>query len=234
MKIIKVPTSQGSLDKNIGTELAPEILCKEIECEEVFVTKGDMEATDAAIYSKAKEIFSNPKEKNHEKAIFVGGDHSITYNIFKAFSEKFEKPCLLIFDAHADCDVFFKPVSHQDLNRAVVEEKLADTQDIIIIGIRKVFDVEEPFLKKNKIPTITAEEIHTNFEKSKEKLQNFIARQKNIYLSFDIDALDPSIAPGTGYLEENGLSKKQAFEMLEIVIKSGKVKTFDLVEINPK
>ncbi|MFH1391621.1 MAG: arginase family protein [Candidatus Diapherotrites archaeon] len=226
MKLVKVPSSQGSLEKNIGCELAPEILCSK-EAESVKVIPNDLETTEENIYSKAKEVIK-------QKPIFVGGDHSITYSLFKAFSEEFEKPCLLIFDAHADCDVFFKPVSHQDLNRAVIEENLIEKERLLIIGLRKVFDVEKPFFKEHKISIISSEEIHKNFNKAKEQLQKFLGEQKNIYLSIDIDALDPSIAPGTGYREENGLTKQEFFEVLEMVLDSGKVKAADLVEVNPK
>ncbi len=227
MKLVQVPSSQGSLEKNLGCELTPEILLEGKESETVDVVASDLEATDANIYSKAKEVIS-------EKPVFVGGDHSITYSLFKAFSENFPDASLIIFDAHADCDVFFKPVSHQDLNRAVIEENLIEKERLLIIGLRKIYDVEKPFLEEHNITTISSEGIHNNFEKVKKQLQEFLSKQKNIYLSFDIDALDPSIAPGTGYKEENGLTEKESFDLLEQVLDSGKVKAADLVEINPK
>ncbi len=227
MKLILIPSSQGSLDKNLGCETAPELLCKNKETEKVNVVPSNLEETDKAIYSKAKEVIQ-------QNPIFVGGDHSITYSLFKAFSEEFSNASLIIFDAHADADVFFKPVSHQDLNRAVIEEKIIEKERLMIIGLRKVFDVEKPFLKKHKIPIISAEEIHKDFNGAKEKLSEFLENQKNIYLSIDIDALDPSIALGTGYLEKNGLTKKEFFELLEMILETKKVKASDLVEINPK
>ena len=111
--LVTVPSSQGSLDKNLGTELAPEILCKGLEVETVNVVRSDIVATDEAIYSKAKEVIQ-------KKPIFIGGDHSITYSLFKAFSENFEKPSLIIFDAHADSTSFFKPVSNEDMNKVLI------------------------------------------------------------------------------------------------------------------
>jgi len=225
--LVKVPSSQGSLDKNLGCELTPGILCKGKEAETVDVVQSDIEATDQAIYSKAKEVI-------HQKPIFIGGDHSITYSLFKAFSESFENASLIIFDAHADCTSFFKPVSHEDMNKVLIEEGLLEKKKLLIIGIRKIWDEEKPFLEKNKIQLIYSKEIHENLEKAKEKLKKFLEEQKNIYVSFDIDGLDPSIAPGTGYCEENGLTEQEAFDLLEQVLNSGKVKASDLVEINPK
>ncbi|MCR4336018.1 MAG: arginase family protein [archaeon] len=226
MKLVKVPSSQGSLEKNLGCELAPEILCGK-KAESVNVIPNDLESTDENIYSKAKEIIN-------EKPVFVGGDHSITYSLFKAFSENFSNASLIIFDAHADCTSFFKPVSHEDMNKVLIEEGLLEKERLLIIGIRKIWAEEKPFLEKNKIQLISAQEIHNDLEKTKIQLQEFVSKQKNIYLSFDIDALDPSIAPGTGYLEENGLTEKETFELLQTVLDSKKVKATDLVEINPK
>jgi len=225
--LVKVPSSQGSLDKNLGCELAPDILCKGKEAETVNVIPSDIVATDEAIYSKAKEVIQ-------KKPIFIGGDHSITYNLFKAFSENFSNASLIIFDAHADATSFFKPVSHEDMNKVLIEEGLLEKERLLIIGIRKIYKEEEPFLNEKNISLLHAKEIHENLVEAKEKLQKFLENQKNIYVSFDIDGLDPSIAPGTGYLEENGLTEKEAFDLLKQVLNSGKVNAADLVEINPK
>lgn len=226
MKLIKIPSSQGSLEKNLGCELAPELLCKEKESELIKVIQSDIEATDSNIYSKAKEVVK-------EKPIFVGGDHSITYTLFKAFSENFPEASLIIFDAHADSTSFFKPVSHEDMNKVLIEEGILEKERLLIIGIRKIWDEEKPFLEKNKIQLLSSEEIHSDFKEAREKLREFLSKQKNIYVSFDIDALDPSIAPGTGYREENGLTEQESFDFLEMILGSGKVKAGDLVEINP-
>ena len=225
--LVKVPSSQGSLDKNLGCELAPEILCKGKEADSVKVIQSDIIATDEAIYTKAKEVIL-------KKPIFIGGDHSITYNLFKAFSENFENSSLIIFDAHADATSFFKPVSHEDMNKVLIEEGLLEKERLLIIGIREIYPEEEPFLEEKNISLLHAHEIHENLEKAKEKLKEFLSKQKTIYVSFDIDGLDPSIAPGTGYCEENGLTEKEAFDLLEQVLETGKVKAADLVEINPK
>jgi len=230
--IVKIPSSQGSLEKNLGCELFPNLLIeklnrKDLKVDQVEVVQSDIEETDKRIYSKAKSVIK-------EKPFFVGGDHSITYILFKSFSENFESASLIIFDAHADSTSFFKPVSHEDMNKVLIVEGLLEKERLLIIGIRKIYPEEEPFLKEKEIQLIHAEEIHKNFEKAKAKLQEFLSKQKNIYLSFDIDSLDPSIAPGTGYLEENGLTEQESFDLLELVLNSGKVKAMDLVEINPK
>lgn len=234
MLIVKVPSSQGSLEKNIGCELAPEVLVgkldkENLEIDSVNVIQNDIETTDANIYAKAKEVFGRK-----EKAIFLGGDHSITYSIFKAFSENFSTSSLVVFDAHADAMEGIKPVSHEDMNRELIDGGLLKKENLLLVGIRKIWKHEKQFLEKNKIQTISSEEIKQNFENSINNLKNFIEKQKNIYLSIDIDVLDPSVAPGTGYLERGGLNEWELNELIKIILNSGNVKGIDLVEVNPK
>ena len=151
MRIIMVPSSQGSLGKNLGCELAPGILGKGLGImgERVAVVQSDLEETDKAIYAKAKEVFSQ-----NEKALFIGGDHSITYSLFKAFSENNRNASLVIFDAHADSTKGIKPVSHEDVNRELIDDDLLKPENLLIIGLRKTWENEEEFLREKKIQTI--------------------------------------------------------------------------------
>ena len=116
MLLVKVPSSQGSLEKNLGCELAPDLLTQGLQgVDEVEVVQNDIVETDKRIYEKALSTFP-------QKAIFLGGDHSITYSLFKAFSEKFQNPSLIVFDAHPDAMKGIKPVSHEDMNRELIED----------------------------------------------------------------------------------------------------------------
>lgn len=232
MKIVKIPSSQGSLEKNLGCELAPKLLIEklnkgDLEIDSVNVIENDIEETDKEIYEKALSIF--PK-----KALFIGGDHSITYSLFKAFAENFSNPSLVVFDAHTDLMKGIKPVSHEDMNRELVDDGLLKKENLLLIGIRRIWKEEKEFLDKNKIQTINSKEIKNNFENSINNLKDFVEKQENIYLSIDIDVLDPSVSPGTGYLEKGGLSEGELNELLKVVLDSGKVKGMDLVEVNPK
>ncbi|MBN2127721.1 MAG: arginase family protein, partial [Candidatus Diapherotrites archaeon] len=230
MKLISVASSQGSLDKNKGCELFPEKIFPEFSMEKDFVKvkENDNEETDEQIYLKSKEIFN---EK--EFPLFLGGDHSITYSEFKAFAEKNENAVLIVFDAHADCAQFFKPVSHEDMNKVLVEEKILKKENLLLIGVRKIYEIEEKWLKKNKIKQISSEEIHFSIENIKKELNEFLKNKKNVFVSIDCDVFSPELMPATGYLEENGLNEKEFFELLELILKTGKVKAMDLVEINP-
>lgn len=228
MKLVSVPSDQGNLDKNKGCSKAPGQILKGQEFEEVQVVPANFEETDQAIYEKAKEILGK------ERALFVGGDHSISYALVKAFSKTSRgKKALVVFDAHPDCVQFFKPLSHEDWVQGVVEEGFVEAKRLMIIGVRKVHELEREYLKKKGIRILSAVEVKSSKEQARDKLLQMIALSEEIYVSVDIDVFDPSIAPGTGYLEKNGLTEQEFLGLFEPLLDSGKVKSVDLVEVNP-
>ncbi len=230
----KVKSEQGSLNKNKGTALAPELLLKklnvlEYQKTEIQVIENNIEETDKSIKENAKRLMLRKKFP-----VFLGGDHSISYSTVKAFSERHKNSSVIVFDAHPDCVQFFKPISHEDWIQGIVEEKIIDKKNILLIGTRKIHKLEKKYLEKKKIQTIKAEEIKKETKNAMEKLNKFLQKSQNIYLSIDIDVFDPKVCPGTGYLEKGGLTEKQFAPFFEKVLESGKVKAIDLVEINPK
>lgn len=219
MRVVLVPSSQGALGKNDGCEKAPQAIAEAVvpNYESVSVVPNNLEETNEKILEKAGQ---------HPQALFIGGDHSVTYPLFKAFAENFKgkKAGLLCFDAHADCAQYFLPPSHEDWLRVLVEEGLVEAENVLFIGVRKVFDVEKDWLEKTPV----------NFFAGKNSLKKFLESVDALYLSIDIDAFDPSIAPGTGYLEKKGLGKEEFFVLLSQIMSSRKVKAVDLVEVNPE
>jgi len=243
MKLVLVPSEQGSLGRNIGCREAPKILAKELakavpdfdfEPVEAKVVPADIEKTDENIFRAAKRVLG----KGEKPAIFLGGDHSITYSIFRAFSARFgtKKSALLMFDAHPDCVQFFKPLSHEDFVRGLVKERLIKKENILMAGTRKVHRLEREWLGKNKIKVLRAPRIRKNPVKAKEYLSEFLAGEsiKDLYITIDIDALDPAEAPGTGCREKNGLHEQELLGLLETALESGKTRAMDLVEVNPR
>jgi len=229
MKLISVPSDQGNLDKNKGCAEAPPLILEGKEFDQVQVVASDFEATDEAIYKKAKEALRKGN------AFFVGGDHSISYALVKAFSETAQgKKALVVFDAHPDCVQFFKPLSHEDWVQGIVEEGIIKPENILLIGVRKLHELETQYIKKQGIGLLSAVEVKSEPAQAMDKLLKLIALNDCIYISVDIDVFDPAIAPGTGYLERNGLLEEEFFPLFKALLESGKVKAVDLVEVNPK
>lgn len=201
-KILKIPFEAGNPTGDKGPASAPDLVWKEGE----VIKTGDFLETNKNISKAAKGRF-----------LAIGGDHSITYALVKAAKPE----ALLYFDAHLDCEDDFMPPSHEDVIRAIVNEKLVKSENIFIIGARKLYPKELEFVKKNNINVV------------KHMDPKLISTFKRIYLSIDIDVFDPSEAPGTNYPEENGIKSEEFFDLLQTI----DLKTIvgvDICEINPE
>lgn len=244
MKVIKIPSSQGGLGKSEGAELAPDEIIKQIhdlflnekgelpvfEIDEVEIISSNLEETNKNIFNKAIEIF-----KKNEKAIFIGGDHSITYPLIKAFSKAYKNPGVVIFDAHPDAENDFMPPTQEDLLPAIVGENLIKTTNIILAGTRNWHGNELEFLKKHKIRYFSMNEIvNEGMHESCEALMSIAKNFDALYVSIDIDAVDPAFAPGTGYIEPGGLTSRELLYFLQRLKFLKNLKALDIAEINPK
>src|SRR3989338_153377 len=238
MLIVKIPSEQGSLGKNSGCAEAPDIILNRLGKQnvkfnigEIPVFENDIIATDESIYKGAKRILG-------KKPVFIGGDHSITYALFRAFSEVYgaKNSALVVFDAHADATQIFKPVSHEDMNRVLIEEGILKRQNLLLVGLRKIWEQEAEWLREKKINVIRAVEVRKNIENAISRIGEFAKNPeiKSIYISVDADVFDPEIMPATGYLEEKGLNESEFFTLLDALQKSGKIKAADFVEYNPR
>ena len=216
--IIKIKSSQGGLGKADGAELAPdkvvEYLGEGFEIDEVEVVQSNIEETNKNIEEKASQTLD-------KKPIFLGGDHSITFPLFKAFAKKHKNPCLLIFDAHVDMSNDFLPPTHEDFNKTLIEQKILSPENLMIVGARNIYDIEKEYIQEKKLQILEKPDL--------EKIKEFV-KDKDVYLSIDIDVLDPIEAPGTGYCEPNGLKINDLLKLLREI----KPKAIDIMEINPK
>jgi agmatinase len=169
------------------------------------------------------------------RALCVGGDHSILLPILRAVHRKFGPVALVQFDAHNDtwAGYFGSPHSHGTPVRRAVEEGLLLEGSVLQVGLRgQVYSKDDfAFGRQHKFNVITAEEFHRQGLAPVEKaLQRF--RGKPLYLTLDIDVVDPAFAPGTGTPQVGGLS---SFQILELV-RSLQGQSFvgaDLVEVAP-
>jgi len=240
MKLIKIPSSLGGLGKSDGSELAPDIVIKELkelflsesgrlptfDIEEIEVEKN-ISLVNKKIYEKAVQSF------NTQCPIFLGGDHSITLPIIRAFCEKYENPGIIIFDAHPDAMDNFE--THEDLLPGIIENNLIKKENILLIGTRTFHKHELEFLRNNKIRYFTMNEIVAEgIHDACDTMMSIAKEWDSIYLSIDIDVIDPAFAPGTGYLEPAGLTSRELIYLIHRLKKINKIKGADLVEINPK
>ena len=166
----------------------------------------------------------------------MGGDHSITLGHLRAFAKKYGPVSLVHFDSHSDTweDYFGEKYVHGTPFRRAVEEGLVDSQKSIQVGIRGPLygpeDIQDARdLGYQVIPMREAREL--GIDNVIDKIHKRVG-DNPVFVSFDIDFLDPAYAPGTGTPEVGGPT---SFEALEYVRKLDglNIKGFDLVEVLP-
>jgi len=234
VKIIKVKSSQGCLGKNIGCEKAPDEIINALN--KIYCSEEKTNAyfeTDEAEVIKYNIEETNEKIEAKEGDIFIGGDHSITYGCFKGFAKKFKNPGLIVFDAHPDCVNNFKPPSHEDYLRVLIEEGVLNKENAVLIGLRNWHKNEIEFLEKNKIKIFPMKNLFNNSEDVCDTIMEIARSFDGLYISIDIDAVDPAFAPGTGYAEPGGMSSRELVYFIQRLKKLNNLRRADLVEINP-
>ncbi|XP_039223258.1 agmatinase, mitochondrial [Crotalus tigris] len=166
----------------------------------------------------------------------LGGDHTITYPILQALAEKHGPVALIHVDAHPDTgdQALGERIYHGTPFRRCVEEGLLDRRRVIQIGIRGSSYSPDPyrFSWDQGFRVVLAEDC---WMKSLAPLMAEVRAQvgdRPLYLSFDIDALDPAFAPGTGTPETAGLTPAQALEIIR-GCQGLRVVGADLVEVAP-
>lgn len=220
MELIGIPGING-LGKTKGVEKGFDKFC----------LGKKLELNQNNLFEQFKKIYSFSK-KISNKYFFFGGDHSISYPLVKGIWEKNPGIKLLVFDAHPDLMESMAEPTHEEWLRALVEDSFP-SGNILLVGIRKNsknVDISEiKFAKEKNIQIIYSSEV----EDKKDILEKFISSGK-IYFSLDIDVLDEKAFSSTGYPEKDGLSEKEFFELLDLVVSCKNLFWVDLVEINGK
>jgi len=247
MYIVKVPGING-LGKTKGCEKAPNVVLealKEIhsnengkpidsrllDLEEIHLENSNLELTNNLIYKNSFKMF-----ETQPKTLFIGGDHSISYPITRGFFDSCQnsgkEPCLIVFDAHADCMKPMKEPTHEEWLRKLVEDGFP-ARNILLVGVRNMWQDEIVFLKEKAIRMISMNQFLDNLQDTCDIIMEF-SDGKELYVSIDIDVVDPAFAPGTGYQESGGLSSRDFLYLIQRINKIKNLKGIDLVEINPE
>jgi arginase len=155
--------------------------------------------------------------------VCLGGDHSITYPIVRAFAKRFPNLTIVHFDAHPDLYNEFQgsPHSHACPFARIMEESLA--KRLIQLGIRTINAHQRKQATRFAVEVMEMRDLPAT---DKLKLAG------PVYISFDIDVLDPAFAPGVSHREPGGMSVREAIAHLHAI--TGNIVGADLVEYNPK
>lgn len=191
---------------------------------------GDLELSIGNTDTVLNEIYEGTKSiiKDNKVPFMIGGEHLVTLPAFKAVHEKYNDLYVLHFDAHTDLR---EEYNNNENSHATVIKRIWDIvgdNKIFQFGIRSGTKEEFEFALKYNHTYMETHTINT-FKEIVDKLEN-----KNIYLTIDLDVLDPSIFPGTGTPEPGGVTYKE-FEGIFKILKHSNINLvgLDIVELSP-
>lgn len=233
-KIRKV-TENLALTTEMGFEI-PKL--KIVDAGNVLIDPNNTEQNILEIGDFVKSIFDQKKDII---PVMVGGDHFCTYPVIKAIGDSIRKPKkfgVLILDAHLDLYEKYQEsvYSHATVSHLIHSLEFISSKNLLIIGTRDNDIPELKFAKTNDITYFNSYILHDiGVNLFTEKIIEFFEKSDitDIYISIDIDVLDPSIAPGTGYAIPGGFTYREVWKILREVTKKVNVIGFDIVEVSP-
>jgi len=253
MAIIGVGLDIGTSNRN-GTRFGP----RQIRAESAMVRPYGM-ATQAAPFDSFQiadvgdvalntfnllksidiiEGFFDDVLSHNAKPITLGGDHTISLPILRALKKKHgEKIALVHVDAHADTNdhMFGEGIAHGTIFRRAIEEGLIDASKMVQIGLRTTGYAANDFdwSRDQGARVVPVEECwYKSLSPLMDEVREQIGSGAPTYLTFDIDGLDPSVAPGTGTPEPGGLTSIQGIEIIRGCYGLNLIGA-DLVEVSP-
>jgi arginase len=191
---------------------------------------GDIEFNKPEDYFSIIESSITTILNQGAKVLSLGGDHSITYPIIKSYAKKYDKLTILHFDAHPDLYDNFDDnlFSHASPFARIMENLLIE--NLIQVGIRTINPHQREQINRFNVKIYDMKGFSSNHN------FDFLDNIKGpLYISFDIDVLDPAFAPGVSHHEPGGLTTRNILEIIQkIDTLDLKVVGADVVELNPK
>lgn len=191
----------------------------------------DSKAALGLIYNKCLRLLDENKF-----IISLGGEHTISQALIASFANKYKNLSVLQIDAHSDLRIEYNgdKLSHACVMARVCE--FLSPEKIVQVGIRAQCKEEAEFIKNNKVNTFYAHDIRRGkFIKLGKGWQESVLKglTEHVYVTFDVDGLDPSIMPSTGTPEPNGLYWDEVMKLFKLLGENKKVVGADVVEFAP-
>ncbi len=239
-KIVLVPVPYDETSTwGKGADRGPDAFLEAAANMELYDIETDSEVYKQGVYlTKPLEGFETPRDmvveihdalKNYiDRGKFVtmiGGEHSVSIGAIRAFNEEFDNLSVLQIDAHADLR---KTYEGSPYNHACAMSEANETTNLVQVGIRSM-DYSETLAMNEDNVFFAHEMVNDEYW-----MDNAIdALTENVYITFDLDAFDPSILPATGTPEPGGMMWYETLEFLRRVFAEKNVVGFDIVELCP-
>ena len=173
------------------------------------------------------ENITSELKKQNKQIIILGGEHLITLGSFSCFPKD---TGYVVFDAHYDLRDQYADIklSHAAYLRRLVEKR--GSENIVHVGARAFVKEELAFLKEHNITTVSDKEIRNG--NGAKLLKDITSTFDSLYVSIDLDVLDPAFAPGVGNPEAVGISSRELYDLIT-TLQNKKIVAADIVEFNP-
>jgi agmatinase len=217
---------------NPAQDASPFALAQVVDAGDIAVNPFNIELAVQQIEDGIDELLEDGM-----KLVTLGGDHTIAYPILKSLHKKHGPITVIHFDAHLDTwDTYFgAPLTHGTPFRRASEEGFIDLESCLHVGIRGPLYAETDLSDDKKLGF----EVVTSIDMDKLGVEGVIKRMlarvgnKPVYVSIDVDVLDPAFAPGTGTPEMGGLSSREMLALLRALEPVNLVGA-DIVEVSPQ
>ena len=240
----------GGVSYRGGAAEAPDMLRANTDhatpCTERLDFFPDFKVLDAGNFSEGSrdDIFRNVQSyvadlvRRNIRFTMIGGDHSVTIPVERGINDALDGPFGIIHvDAHMDLSYELEgdPLSHGSTEQRALElDNITSTDNLFFIGIRSIEPDEFEFSKGRKLQTRTSWDCyHEGIEAIADECIAKMKQFPNVYLTFDIDALDPAYAAGTGTPQFGGLTSRMAMTLVQKLFAELNIIGFDIVEIAP-
>jgi agmatinase len=216
---------QAFLDASENMELYDIETESEVYKEGIFLADAITEnSSPEAMVEEVHQISKKYINRNKFVTAF-GGEHSISIGTIRAFSERFDNLTVLHIDAHADLRKEYKG---SKCNHACAVYEANQNTNLVQVGIRSMDISEKRTMNRDKV--FFAQDMAVSADWMEDVVDQLT---KNVFITFDLDALDPSIMPSTGTPEPGGLLYYETLEFLKLVFDQKNVVGFDMVELCP-
>jgi len=184
--------------------------------------KGPEETVDR-VYLATRDLLAKDKF-----VVMLGGEHSLTVGVVRAYKERFDKLSVLQLDAHADLRDEYEG---SRFNHACAMRRVIEMCPIVQVGIRSMSADDQEFIQRKKMRPFYAKETPLS-ESEEQKIVS--ALTDDVYITIDLDAFDPSIMSAVGTPEPGGMGWHEVLRLLKRVAKDKRIVGFDVVELAPR
>jgi agmatinase len=242
-KIVILPVPYDSTSEwRGGSRHGPQAIIDASQYLELYDLELDREIYKVGICTlpEVEPLLSNPQDmidrvyqvikgliQEEKFVVLLGGEHSLSLGAVRAFEEAFPRLSVLQLDAHADLRDAYLGTKY---SQACVMRRIFELCPISQVGVRSLSWEEKQFLTQNKLKPIYMSDLALN----KASIDQIVdSLSEDVYITIDVDVLDPSVMPAVGTPEPDGMSWRQILDIIESVALHRHVVGFDLMEFCP-